>query len=566
MWPNIPENIADLTSVELRNLAKEIRLAAKTVLDDGPDAETLAQVQEFLDRRNTILSEAKRKEDIAALSVAVLDDEEDEAEADEEEIVEAEAEQAEVVAEVEAAPEAPAADEFTEEAVEETVEEVEVSASAKTPAKVRTGMGVTAKPEQEASQRITPAHLKARDGLKGIRAGESFASWTQLAEAVIEKASSIRSNSSEKFEVAAIPGNFGPGRILTEDPVWNLRLFEQDEIMASMCAPLQPIYDLSCANTDRRPVANSLPGFQAPRGGVTIYPSPSLSDITDQAPAGYGIWTQDDDNDPEAAKECAVIECATPEEYRIYGVWRCLTVKNLLAITYPELVEAYLNRLAAAHARVAEVQLLEAMANGAVTVTAPALGYNATTSVTSTVLNYLALYQETERWDLPGLMEAWMPRWVLHAMKMDIVRRRRTDGGMMSVPSDAQIAAMFREVGVNVHFFIDTPSWATPIPAIETAGALNPLPNQVEILVAPPGKFALMDRGELSIGVTGNNIYRDNASNRKNEFTFFFENFEGIVDTNSCPAHILEIPELCYNGVQIDDVVINCDGTPGQGS
>ena len=66
-------------------------------------------------------------------------------------------------------------------------------------------------------------------------------------------------------------------------------------------------------------------------------------------------------------------------------------------------------------------------------------------------------------------------------------------------------------------------------------------------------------RGELAIGVTGNNIYRDNQSNSRNEFTMFFENFEGIVNTTSCPAHILDIP-ACWSGVQIDDIAINCQG------
>jgi hypothetical protein len=88
------------------------------------------------------------------------------------------------------------------------------------------------------------------------------------------------------------------------------------------------------------------------------------------------------------------------------------------------------------------------------------------------------------------------------------------------------------------------------------------------MLVAPRGKFARMDGGNLTIGVTGNNIYRDNSSNARNRFTMFWESFEGVVNTDSCPAHIVEINNICWNGQQIADVVLDCEGQdePGLGS
>jgi hypothetical protein len=146
-------------------------------------------------------------------------------------------------------------------------------------------------------------------------------------------------------------------------------------------------------------------------------------------------------------------------------------------------------------------------------------------------------------------------------MKMDIMRRR-SDSGRPSMVTDAEIDTMFRNVGVNPHFFIDTPTWAAAVPAVATGGNKNNLPATIDILLAPRGKFAVMDRGQLNIGVTGNNIYRDNASNASNQFTMFWENFEGIVNTDSCPAYLLEFPALCYSGVQIADLAIDCDGTP----
>ncbi len=327
------------------------------------------------------------------------------------------------------------------------------------------------------------------------------------------------------------------------------------ELTAAFCAPATPHYGISCMNVVRRPTFNSLPGWEAPRMKVSIMPSPTLSDI---GADGHGQWLDTDDDDPLARKTPATITCGSPTEYKMYGVWRALTVKNLMALSYPELVEAWLNRLHAAQSRMAEILLLDAMGAEATDVNGRALGYGGALSICSQVLNYLALYQETQRWDITGPMEAWAHRIVLAGMKMDIMRRRRTDG-KVTIPSDAEVEGMFRDVGINIHWFIDTPTWAVAVPTVATGGTLNLLPQSVQILIAPPGKFALMTKPELSIGVTGNRIYRDNESNASNTYTFFTETFEGVVNTNTCPAHILDIP-VCWNGVQIDDIVINCQG------
>jgi hypothetical protein len=39
-----------------------------------------------------------------------------------------------------------------------------------------------------------------------------------------------------------------------------------------------------------------------------------------------------------------------------------------------------------------------------------------------------------------------------------------------------------------------------------------------------------------------------------------------VIDTNTCPAHLIQIPNLCYNGQQIADLVINCEGADEVGA
>ena len=171
----------------------------------------------------------------------------------------------------------------------------------------------------------------------------------------------------------------------------------------------------------------------------------------------------------------------------------------------------------------------------------------------------MTAFQELQRWDNPQ-MDVWMHRGILNSIKADIVARKRTDGQRTSVPSDAEINRMFAEAGANAHWTLDVATWMTPLQNFTTVGILKAFPRNVEMVIAPTGKFAVLDRGELNIGVTGNGMYRDNTSNSRNEFTFFFENFEGLVDTDSCPAHIVEINNVCWNGQQIHDVFIDCEG------
>lgn len=553
-WTSIPESFDGLTSEALKALSVALKAEINTNLAAAETAEDLAEVKAYRVKRQKIdmaveLAEAKEAEDKAAEDAEAAAKEAEEA---------TEKEKADKEAEEAAAKEAEEAA-AAEEAAKKEAEE----AAAKG---ISTATSVSTTVEKMPSKRAAGEAFQwvASDETPGKAAGTQFENWTEIANALQEVAQHVTMGSDKKHVVARAPGRFADIAKMNDNALINLDMFEE-EIMAALCAPLTPLYDLACESSTRRPVKNSLPVFQSPRrGGFSVYPSPTLSDIT----TGYGQWTADDDANAEAVKEaCQTIECATPTDYRIYGVYRCITIKNLLQMTFPELVNAYLNKLAASQARLAETLMLEAMGTGTTSIDALTLGYNASTTVTSQLLNYLALYREVERWD-DQVVDAWLPRWIVKAFQADQVRRRRTDGGFNLVPSEGQIAQQFRDVGVEPHFYMDRPTWATPIPDVATAGVLNQFPRHLEILVAPRGKFAAMDRGELNIGVAPGNLYRDNVSNSRNEFTLFFENFEGIINTTSCPAHTIQFNNLCYNGVQVDDVIVGCEGIdePGIGS
>jgi len=538
-WPQIPETFAGLSAEQLRELAVALRISLDANLAVAATPADFDEYDAYRARFTRIDAMASEAETAEANALAAE---------------EAAAEQA--AADEAAAAEQTAADEA---AANEPDPEPEVTASSTTvvtTTELETETEVIV-PEQGP---IGSGWFATADGAAAITQAEGyeFSGMTEVAEAFRLRLGSIDSGSDVKHTIAQQRANFRDDQDLSDDVVFNLqKLQNEEELTAAMCAPLTPLYDLSCANTMRRPVFNGLPQFRlrADRGGFTVYPSPSLSDIT----TGYGQWTSSDDFDSEALKTCQEITCSSPVEYEIYGVWRCLTVKHLVQMTFPEIVEAYLNRLGAAWARYAETLLLEAMGNGCDTISSADLGYGGTQTVLSTILNYVGLYIEIERWD-EGIMDAWMPRWVLYAIKTDLMRRRRTDGGVQLVPSDESINALFRNAGVEPHWFMDRPSWATPVPGIAVNGVLNFFPRSVEILVHPRGKFALMDRGNLNIGVAPNNQYRVDDDLLRNQYRFFFESFEGVINTNTCPAHILQIDTTCWNGVQIADEAMGCAG------
>lgn len=541
MPPIVPDDLTTLSAAALRQLANDISTYASGVLTDASaDRDTKAGARALIGARAGVLAAlatAEAEEAADAAAIAELEDA--------------------PTPEPAPAPVAPVVEVVPASEVEVVPAAAAASAVAAASPGTATGIGVPSEAGPAASSMLSQFRAGANVDTK--KAGEGFDSWAELSSSIAELANLVSPGSEKQFQVASVKGDYPEERRITGDSkIMGLSRMDPAEITAAYCPPSTPYYALACQNTMRRPVFNSLPQFEAPRGRVSIPNSPTLQDLQGQA-TGYGKWTIDDDTNVNSTKNCAVVQCNSWTDYQMYAVWRCLTVKNLMFMTYPELVEHYLMLLGAAWARSAETMLLDAMATGAVTVNADALGYGAATTLTTTLLQYLALYQETQRWDLSEGMEVWAPRYLQTGIKIDLLRRRQINGGVPTVPTDAQIDAIFANAGFTMHWTLDTASWMIPVASVQSGGILNKLPTSTQMLIAPKGKFALIDRGELSIGVNGNNLYRDTVQNTKNQFTLFFESFEGIVNTTSCPAHLLNIP-LCFTGIQVDDQLVNCAG------
>jgi hypothetical protein len=423
-------------------------------------------------------------------------------------------------------------------------------------------------PQDNVSLIPEQAPMVALPGNPGISAGDAFESTAVLADALQQRWRQLGGGSDERLAVCRINANYPSHlHLVAGDNSENIARFggldihtteAQQAITAAVCAPAQPYYGLGCESSLARPLWASLPKYQAPRGNVSVYPSPKLEDITGgPTGSGMGIWTQAMDADPNAVKaECATIPCADPTTYGIYGAYACMTIKNMMAMTYPELVEAYLNRLGAVHAAARERALLDGMLASVnlKNVTADADGESASIFTSAVLIELLSAAREAERFDDVSF-QGWAPRWVREALRVDLTRQRRTNGASAAsrVASRGDVDSLFTALGVNMTWVYDYPSsgWDTQ-DGLDDGSAVPTPPTEAPFILAPRGNFRALDGGNLTIGVTNNNIYRDNESNRHNQFTMFMENFEGIIDFG-CTSYELKIAGFCPSGVQTED-------------
>lgn len=568
---SIPENLAELDGDALKALTSELRTAALAATKGDVNPEVLAEIKAaraLATEAAGVLSEraaadealeAERQAELEALE-AEMADEGAEGDADEDEgDAEGEADESEGDA---------------DEADTEAGDKSAVTAGYKPTAKAiaeQTTPDAPAPGGVESFGTYAEAGFVSTSASNGVDAGEQFESLTQLSEALTERWRTIAGASDGKVGVGKVFANFTEAQRLTEDAATNLALLggpdplsaqARKSVTAAMCAPTEPLYALATTSSTARPVKGSLATYKPARGSVSVYPTPKLGDIEDEV--GRGLWTRANDADAQAVKNaCATIPCASSVVYDIYGIYRCLTVKNLLSMTFPELVEAYLNRLGALTARLGDSTLLDAMVGSVNTKALTVSGntFGASINLFNTILNAVAVYREEERYG-DQQFDAWMPRWIIPALQIDAMNMRKTSGSLRErMATQGEIESILRDAGVDVTWTLDyAEGWETVAPAVDGED-LPVLPTSIDFIMAPKGNFRALDRGDLTVGVANGNIYRDNDSNTRNEFTIFQESFEGLMDLGAT-NYAVHIDNVCLRGTQTADVTaLECAGS-----
>lgn len=449
----------------------------------------------------------------------------------------------------------------------------------------------------QARRGVTAHRMPHTAGLANQAVGSEFSGLRDISQALIDSHRSVGRRSSGSYGIAQFrrdrdESNIIPATASGDDTMriirqarnefamdggnlataWQRKL-DRGEISltaaAGWCAPSQNDYDL-CVNWAGGQGLLDVPTVQATRGGINYTDEPDFPTIYANAVAvggGSNLLTEAQVI-ADTVKTCSEIPCPTFEDRRLDVAALCIRVSFLQAAGYPEVVNAWMDGLMAAHeAEINRNVIAQILTRaGAATVFAnPDPDGSTRDSFTSSVLAAVELARTDlmYRFMLPQntTIEVALPFWVLPQIRADLSRRNGVD--MLSV-SDAEIGSMFSVRGVRVQF---VRGWQD---GLITGGALDPtfpggdaatpfmtaLPSSVNFLAWPAGSV-VMARQDV---VTLTNVY-DAASLSTNEFTALFAE-EGYAPLFPCPGQRLYTVAGCVGGIT-GATNINCtDDTP----
>lgn len=333
----------------------------------------------------------------------------------------------------------------------------------------------------------------------------------------------------DRVVVASIRSEIDDARRFGTDPYENMRLArEQTEALVAsggICAPVAAYYDVLTVSTPARPVRDALPQFGADRGGIRFIAPPKIAD----AMPGTSVWTATNDANPTnpATKPRVTLVCGTQQEVLVDAVTQRVRFGNFNERTHPEMVAAFLELLAAAHARTAERRLLDRIAALSVAVTeARVLGVSR--DILDTYARLSAAYRSRNRMDDDARLQAMLPSWLRTAMVADLYKQLPGDGSIGEARQ--AIDAAFRELALDVTWYLDSetadagpPAEVDQIWPAQGAGAGLSWKGQAIGYLFARGSFLFLDGGLLDLG-----IVRDSTLNSTNDAESFAETFEAV--------------------------------------
>lgn len=369
--------------------------------------------------------------------------------------------------------------------------------------------------------------ITAGADLSGVGAGQPIKSINEVAEYMSTRIHSMRrvnGGDGEQVIVASINTEYPESRTLEGTPEENwAKVTEAKESGALIASggygtPVETRYDIFGFGTDVRPVKDSLPKFQANRGGIRFVKPPVLSSYAN----AVGVWTEADDiaaasNDGtgDTVKNSLTVAGATEAIAVLDAVTLQLQIGNLLSRAYPELVARHNELALIQHAREAELNLLAKINAASTPVT--------TTSVIGFARDFLvqvkraaAAYRSRHRIDPETRLQAIVPSWVIDAMQADLTLNMPGDDNLGVSKGD--IRSYLATSNVDMVASLDQNTFSA-----QSAGALLEFPDSFTWFLFSEGSFLFLDGGSLDIG-----LVRDSGLVSTNDYKMFVETFEGL--------------------------------------
>jgi hypothetical protein len=305
-----------------------------------------------------------------------------------------------------------------------------------------------------------------------------------------------------------------------------------------LCAPLTPIYSMPNFATEEEPVWDALPTFRAARGGVNV-PTPTyIADITE---AISSISESDDAlGGTFATKSCQALDCPDYTETAVQIIAHCREYGNLNARAWPEKIAHENSLTMAALSRTSEDFILGRIKALSVNVTNGVETLGALIYLVDAIVKSAFGIRGRLRMPARARFRALLPAYALDLLLLDTIQtpfdrfRSRED-----------IDRYLRGVGIDPVYYIDGNFAAgdDQLPdSAQTAGAIDGFPNTIQWAIYPEGAFVGIDMGVLELG-----IVRDSTLNSTNDFQVFGERFRNVallapqqaaywVTTDWCPT------------------------------
>lgn len=369
-----------------------------------------------------------------------------------------------------------------------------------------------------------PVAITAGADIPGYTAGSTIDSMQDVAVAMEKRIHSLRrvnGGDGEQHIVASVTTQYPETRFLGTDAETNASKIEsvvgQEALVASggHAAPVEVKYEIfGLGSTTVRPVRDSLPKFQADRGGIRFVTPPSFAS-GDYANA-VGVWTAAVDADPQSATKTSLTVSAAQEQTAVTdAVTLQLQFGNLMTRAYPELIARHNELALVQHAREAEQYVLGKINDGSTAVTAGSLiGFGRDFLVT--VRRAAVAYRSRHRIAQSTQLKAIIPDWVYDAMAADLALAMPGDNTL--AVGRAEIEGYLAQLNVSL---VASPDMT--VFGAQGAAALLDFPDTFDWFLFAEGTFLFLDGGTLDLG-----IIRDSSLVGTNDYKMFVETFEGV--------------------------------------
>ena len=531
--------LAELNDEALESLLDDLRAASDPYREKGDDLtdEDVAEVARIRDafqmvkaeqamREETAAAEAEAAATRAAETQALLDEMAPAPEAEAEETVEA-------------------ADEETEAPEPEPVQAATPKRTTRRPSLAELATRPP-QPEPEPT-RIEYAHPRWEVVLQGNKAGRFLENRQDIADRVNEARHSLLeapAGFAEKVVVARLEADYPAERTFDADdsPVDNMRKIdaitaaardrdsyspEVEAIVASggFAAPAEPRYDIFNISDQSRPVAAAMARVGVTRGQITVVPAWRLSNIVTGGPgtsgAAISLWTNTTDTTPGGStKQRQSFGARAPQTCSVQAIVARGRFGNFMGRAFPELVADDVTLMMTAHARIAEVALLDCIID-AMNFDVSQTGFFGTArDLKTTLMQAAANIRSRER--SSAAIRAIVPREALGMVVVDFLNQQGS--GEIDAPSLTEDGArsFLGTTGLNLAYSLDTSTGADAFQIATDGANLPDWPDDFEIPIFPEGSALFLDGGRLDLG-----IVRDSTLNNTNDYEMFVETFEG---------------------------------------